>query len=242
MPVLIFILLGSLFFTGCTAIPLDQAPPSNPAAFGPAMPLRVCVLRDIDLDQDAADRLLAVLRERFSPYGLMLEFPWIRDWQRPAFRHAGIMKDVARRPLEAPCDRLLALVGRDARDFVWGALMPEILGAVETRTHAKGYVVAETGSLNQVLSFTSPHQAAVHEMFHLLGLDHADDADLARRRIVRIKQAAVRNRADGRDFFPAVTSEGRVYTTRRAVDRRFRIPPADSCVASADREGCPEPG
>ena len=95
MPVLIFILLGSLFFTGCTAIPLDQAPPSNPAAFGPAVPLRVCVLRDIDLDQDAADRLLAVLRERFTPYGLMLEFPWIRDWQRPAAISSGVNDDAS---------------------------------------------------------------------------------------------------------------------------------------------------
>ena len=85
--------------------------------------------------------------------GLHIATPWIREWERPAFSQKGIIRDVARRPLTAPCDRILALVGRDARDFLWGVLMPEILGAVETRTNSKGYVVAQVGSLNQVLTF-----------------------------------------------------------------------------------------
>lgn len=237
----IIILLATLL-TGCTTVTMDHGPRPDASAFGPAVPLRVCILRDVDVAEEDAHGILAALQEGFIPHGILLAFPWVRDWQRPAFGHAGILLDVAQRPLEAPCDRLLALVGRDVRDFLWGALMPEILGAVETRTHTKGYVVAETGSLNQLLTFTPPHQAAVHEMFHLLGVDHDDNPEASRRQIMRIKQAALDNRRAGRDFFPAMTSQGTVYATRRAVDLRFRIMPSEVCLAAADGRGCPAPG
>jgi len=59
---------------------------------------------------------------------------------------------------------------------------------------------------------------------------------------VRIKQAALDNRRAGRDFFPAMTSQGTVYVTRRAVDLRFRIMPSEVCLAAADGRGCPAPG
>ena len=145
---------------------------------------------------------------------------------------------MARRPLEAPCDRLLALVGRDVRDFMWGLLLPEVLGAVETRTASKGYVVAEAGSFNQLLTLTTPGEAAAHEMYHLLGVPHRDDGASARRRIAHIKQLATDNRNAGRDFFPAATFRGKVYLTRRDVDRRFNIPPSETCLASSGGGGC----
>jgi len=155
--------------------------------------------------------------------GLHIATPWIREWERPAFSQKGITRDVARRPLTAPCDRILALVGRDARDFLWGVLMPEILGAVETRTNSKGYVVAQVGSLNQVLTFQSPSSAAVHEFYHLLGCHHGVDKEDAYRQVRHIKQLAARNRLQGRDFFPAMSEKGRVYVSRVDVDRRFGI-------------------
>lgn len=183
--------------------------------------------RDVGVSDETTQTILAAIREEFAPMGLHVTTPWIREWERPAFSQKGITRDVARRPLTAPCDRILALVGRDARDFLWGALMPEILGAVETRTNSKGYVVAEVGSLNQVLTFQSPSGAAVHEFYHLLGCHHGIDRDDAYRQVGRIKQLAARNRLQGRDFFPAMSEKGRVYTLRADVDRRFGIhPPA----------------
>jgi hypothetical protein len=155
--------------------------------------------------------------------GLKVEVPWVREWQRPAFAQEGITQDVVHRRLEAPCDRLLALVGRDARDFVWGALMPEILGAVETRTNTKGYVVAETGSLNQVLSFSGPADGAVHEFYHLLGCEHSLSRAKAYAQVAYIKRLAAESRSRGNTFFPAVSQSGRIYLTRAAVDRRFGI-------------------
>ena len=164
--------------------------------------------------------------------GLHVVTPWIRAWERPAFSQKGITRYVARRPLKVPCDRILALVGRDARDFLWGALMPEILGAVETRTNSKGYVVAQVGSLNQVLTFQSPSGAAVHEFYHLLGCHHGIDQEDAYRQVRHIKQLAVRNRLQGRDFFPAMSEKGRVYTSRADVDRRFGIRPPERAAST----------
>jgi hypothetical protein len=173
-------------------------------------------------DARAAGVLVAI-REEFAPYGLNIRVPWIRDWERPAFSQQGITRDVARRPLEAPCDRVLAFVGRDVRDFVWGAVMPEILGAVELRTRTKGYVVVEMGSLNQLLTFSSPAGNAVHEFYHMLGCDHWDGRKKVQDHIARLKRAARDNRARGEDFFPGLAPSGRLYLTRGAVDRRFGL-------------------
>ena len=183
--------------------------------------------RDVGVSDETTQTILSAIREEFAPMGLRVTIPWIRAWERPAFSQKGITRDVARRPLTAPCDRILALVGRDARDFFWGALMPEILGAVETRTNSKGYVVAQVGSLNQVLTFQSPSSAAVHEFYHLLGCHHGIDKEDAYRQVRHIKQLAVRNRLQGRDFFPAMSEKGRVYTSRADVDRRFGIRPSE---------------
>jgi hypothetical protein len=58
-----------------------------------------------------------------------------------------------------PCDRLVALVDRNAGDFLWGLVMPEILGEVDNATHTRGYIVATTGSVNQMIE--PPSKAAV---------------------------------------------------------------------------------
>lgn len=142
---LIITLLVTLL-AGCTTVPMDHGPRRDALTSGPSVLRRVCILRGLDVVDEDVQSILAALQEGVTPYGLLLEFPWVRDWQRPAFNPTGILEDVARRRLQAPCDCLLALVGRDVRDFLWGTLMPAILGAVETRTHSKGYLVAADGS------------------------------------------------------------------------------------------------
>ena len=209
--------------SACTSIgvPLRSGPASH--EFGPKMEICLCVYQDTGVSDKTTQTILTAIREEFAPMGLQVTTPWIRPWERPAFSQKGITRDIARRPLEAPCDRILALVGRDGRDFLWGAVLPEILGAVETRTNTKGYVVAEVGSLNQLLTFQSPSGAAVHEFYHLLGVGHGLDRRNAYDQVRRIKDLAARNQLAGRDFFPAMTEKGRVYATRDAVDRRFDI-------------------
>ena len=189
--------------------------------------------QDVGVSDKTTQTILSAIQEEFAPMGLQVTVPWIRSWERPAFSQKGITRDVAYRPLEAPCDRILALVGRDARDFLWGALMPEILGAVETRTNSKGYVVAEVGSINQVLTFQSPASAAVHEFYHMLGCGHDFSRDDTIQQVRRLKELATRNRLKGSDFFPSMTEKGRVYLSRVSVDRRFGIRPQERAAKSS---------
>ena len=222
--------------SACTSIGVSVGDGPAPHEFGPEMEICLCVYQDTDVSDETTQTILNAIHEEFAPMGLAVKTPWVRPWKRPAFSQKGITRDVAMRPLEAPCDRILALVGRDARDFLWGALMPEILGAVETRTNTKGYVVAEVGSLNQVLTFESPSGAAVHEFYHLLGVGHGLNKEDAYAQVRRIKELAARNRLAGSDFFPAMTEKGRVYTSRAAVDRRFGIAPPASTVAAGEKQ------
>ena len=212
------ILMG---LTGCTSIGPSGVRPD--IDMGPNVELRLCVYKDVDISDQRAASIIAAIQKEFAQYGLLIKVPGIKQWRRPSFEHQGILRDIVQRPLEPPFDRSLTLVSRDVRDFLWGSLLPEILGAVETRTHTKGYVVAEMGSLNQLLSFQSPQSAAVHEFYHLLGVGHMDGTKTICEKIARLKRAAIENRHAGRDFFPGISSSGKLYLSRTAVDRRFGL-------------------
>ena len=190
---------------------------------GNPVALRVSIFKDPAVSDERAKHIVEALRKEFSPYGLDIQVADILNWKRPSFDHQGIINDIARRPLREDADRSLALVSRDIRDFLWGTLLPEALGAVETRTHTKGYVVAEMGSLNQLLTFQSPASAAVHEFYHMLGCDHDDDSQAIVTKIARLKRLAVHNQLLGRDFFPGIGSRGEILFTRRDVDARFGL-------------------
>ena len=209
---------------GCTSIgPTGLPPEMADFDLGPEVELRLCVFKDKDVSAKRADSIIIAIQKEFAQYGLVVKVAAIKTWQRPGFMHRDILSDIARRPLEPPFDRTLALVGRDLRDFMWGTLLPEVYGAVETWTHTKGYVVAEMGSLNQLLAFQSPQQAAVHEFYHMLGVEHMDGQRIICEKIARLKRLAVENRQSGRDFFPGISREGKLYLSRAAVDRRFGV-------------------
>lgn len=223
---------------GCTSIaPMEPVAALSDMDFGQQVVVRICLYKDVNVSNKRADAIVAAIQKEFIQYGLMVQVPEVRQWKRPSFNHKGILRDIAKRPLEPRFDRNFALVSRDARDFFWGALLPEILGAVETRTHTKGYVVAEMGSLNQLLTFQSPTQAAVHEFYHMLGVNHEDAPRTIREKIAMLKRAAIENRFSGRDFFPGVSAQGTLYLTRRAVDRRFGLAPAPTMIGQAARKG-----
>jgi hypothetical protein len=209
--------------TGCTSIGPSGVRPD--IDMGPNVELRLLIYKDVNISDKRAAGIIGAIQKEFAQYGLIIKVPSIIQWQRPSFDHQGILRDIAKRPLEPPFDRSLALVSRDVRDFLWGSLLPEILGAVETWTHTKGYVVAEIGSLNQLLSFQSPQRAAVHEFYHMLGVEHMDGTRTICEKIARLKRSAIENRRAGRDFFPGITSSGKLYLSRSDVDRRFGLTP-----------------
>jgi len=213
-----------LNLAGCASITSHRGDAHNTGIdLGAPVDLQLCVYKDSQIsDRQAAD-IIAAIQNEFSQYGVNVQVPVITPWQRPSFSHRGILNDIARRPLEPPCDRLMALVGRDVRDFFWGALLPEVLGAVETRTHTKGYVVAEMGSFNQLMSFRSPAGGAVHEFYHMFGYAHGDDRQTIVGKIAHLKRMAISNWLSGQDFFPGIGSEGTLYLSRREVDQRFGL-------------------
>lgn len=209
--------------TSCTSIgPSGVLPDTD---MGPRVELRVSIYKDVNVSDRRVASIIAAIQKEFAQYGLIIQVPSIKEWQRPCFKHQGILRDIAERPLEPPFDRSLALVGRDMGDFLWGSLLPEILGAVETRTHTKGYVVAEIGSLNQLLTFKSPQKAAVHEFYHMLGINHMDGRRTINKKIARLKRLSIENRQAGRDFFPGIGSNGDFYLSRHEVNRQFGLEP-----------------
>jgi hypothetical protein len=224
---------------GCTTIGIGTHAERGAPYSGKTEALRLCIYKDSNVSDASVNEIIGAVREEFSPFGLRIEVPWIRKWDRPAFEMEGILKDIAAKPLECPCDRLFAVVGRDGRDFVWGLMMPEVLGAVEDSTLTKGYAVGSVGSLNQVLSLQTPKDIAVHEAYHLLGCKHGLFADSCYRQVASIRRVAQYNREQGEDFFPAMSLSGRIFWTRAEVDKTLGINGAsgkDTAKGGADPE------
>ena len=176
--------------------------------YGTRLHLRVCLLRDAEISEQRARALIAAVDQEFDIYGTDVAIVWIRPWQRPGFTMSAIMRDLAPRPLEPPCGRLVAMVGRHLGDTLWGLALPEVLGAVETTTHTRGYVVSSLGSLNQILS--SPSGTAVHEFYHLLGCTHARSKSECYEQI----QALKRYYSSDVDFFPGLSKTGELILSR----------------------------
>ncbi|BAL23246.1 hypothetical protein [Azoarcus sp. KH32C] len=201
---------------GCTTVGLQEAEALQAMDFGPREELRVCVLADEGVTDDDAKQLVDEVRQEFAAFGLDVSVPWIRRWERSGFALEGIVSDVWRRPLEAPCDRLLTLVGRNFGDFLWGLVGVEVLGAVDTPTRTRGYVVAKVRSLNQLLN--SPSEVAIHESYHFLGCEHDLNLSACYARIRDLKRIAHANRDAGIDFFPGLSPKGTPIKSRLAAN------------------------
>lgn len=209
--------LGSILalgaaLTGCTTIGMDTAEVRR-VDFGEPVTLEVCLLKHKDVAQQRADLFIAAVNEEFSDFGISVTVPWVREWERPAFTVNGIMQDILSRSLEAPCDRLVALVDRHAGDFLWGLLLPEVLGAVDDLTHTRGYIVANFGSLNQ--AFSSTEMTAVHEFYHLVGCGHGVSKSNCYHDIAGLKAS----RPPESDFLPGVGKENEYLLTRDAANQ-----------------------
>jgi len=206
---------------GCTTIGVPNEEALKNIDFGPPEKLRLCIYKDVTISDKQAEEIIAELQKEFSHFGIEIEVPWLRAWKRPAFTGYEILNNFASCPLESPCDRLLALVGRSISDFLWGIIMPEVHGAVEDVSMTKGFAVAEIGSVNQMLSMSSAARIAIHETYHLLGCDHDIDAEFCYEKIALIKKIARKSRLAGRDFFPSVGRDQRVLMSRLEVEKKL---------------------
>ena len=206
----------------CTTVGIPNQTAMENINFGPPEKLRICIYKDVTISDKQAGEIVAALQKEFSNFGLEIEVPWVKAWKRPAFTGDEILNNFATCPLESPCDRLLALVGRNFGDFLWGIIMPEVHGAVEDVSMTKGFTVAEIGSFNQVLSMSSAARIAIHETYHLLGCDHGLDSGTCYEKIAMVKKIARKSRLAGHDFFPSVPLDHTVLKTRNDVEKKLK--------------------
>ena len=215
------ILIFYLLLFGCTTTGIPDKQALNQIDFGPPEKLRICIYKDVTVSDKQAEEIIVALQEEFAHFGLEIEVPWIKAWKRPAFGGDEIINNFVSCPLDSPCDRLLALVGRSFKDFLWGMIMPESHGAVENVSMTKGFSVAEIGSFNQMLSMSSAPRIAIHETYHLLGCEHGLDSKPCYEKIAQLKRIARKSRLAGRDFFPSVTLDQKILISRRDVEKKL---------------------
>ena len=191
-----------MFSAGCTTIGTASLEDIKSHDFGGEQTLRMCIYKDTTVSDAQTEKMIAVMKKEFLPFGIKVEIPWVRDWKRPAFPATGSSMTLLRARWNRRAIVCSAWSAGIWGTFLWGIILPEILGAVEETTMTKGYAVAEWGSLNQVLALRSPENLMVHETYHLLGCGHGLNAGLCLDQIVRMKKAAQRTGKRVKDSLP----------------------------------------
>ena len=204
---------------GCTTTGFYGHSARQGIDFGPPETVVLCVYVDDGVSEGFARALVEeAWRDEALLYGLNVTVAKVQPWSRPAFRYTGIMEALVRERLEAPCDRILALVGRNVADFAWNFLpLPEVLGAVDDETLTHGYAVARRATLNQL--FASPASITRHEIYHLIGCDEHFEMEHCYKQISELKQW---KHAHESDFFPAFDAVRKeILRSREAVNARL---------------------
>jgi hypothetical protein len=220
----LWILLSLILFAGCSVIGHPPQRLIDEGFSGPPEIVWVGVYRDRSVSEDTVVDIMKSIKYEFKQYGLSVELSWLRPWDRKSLTMDGIILDIAQLPLERDCDKIFVIVGREASDYIWGALMlPEVFGGVETATRTRGYVVGEIGSLNQLFS-GGPKNCAIHEFYHLFGCDDFQSGTGCYDRIAMVRKEAQRNRQlRNIDFFPTIAqNETILLLTREQVNARIK--------------------
>ena len=218
----ILVFFTPIVFPGCTTIGLPNAEKVSQINFGSPETIDLCILKDSKVKQERIDKIISEMKEEVRLYDLEINVPWIRNWERPGLTGKTIISDIVVNPLKAPCDRLMAFVSQNTGDFLLSLFnLYEYYGMVENETFTKGYSFAEWGTLTQILFLRSPSFVAKHEFYHMLGCGHHLFRDKCYDQIKRLKEVAKLEREAGNDFFPSMTKDGRILSTRDEVDRHL---------------------
>ena len=225
------LVIAVVIITGCTTVGNHNVAALSKVEFGPPQTLRLCVLSDRGITEaEIRDLVTAAWEKEASRFGITLLITEIIPWTRGGFTGTEIANSVRSVPLPPSCDRVMAFVNRHIGDALWGLLLPELLGWANDETRTHGFVVARMVSLNQV--FLSPQDVLRHELFHLLGCEHAWSLEECYERIALLKRTRVG------DFFPAWDAESRqILASRRVVLERLGTVPADGIIADLDVRG-----
>jgi len=210
--------LALVLFSGCTSMGHHHPAARQQHDFGPAETVNLCLYVDQGIGEQEARALIEnAWRDEAQLYGIELRIVEVRQWSRPAFRMEGILQALRQERLDAPCDRIFAMINRNLGDFLWAFVGPEVLGAVNDETLTHGYAAARVGSFNQLM--TPPLEVTRHEIYHLLGCGEHFDMTGCYEQIARLKEW---KRANGGDFFPAWDLQKKqMLASRDAVNRRL---------------------
>lgn len=215
-----------LVLTGISCIGFHVASERKSHQYGADTDLKICFITEPGIDEADTRELAAEWDEELSLYGIRVKVAGIQTMKRPGFMYGPVLGFLNSLMLEAPCDRIVYLMGRTAGDiafevammgiFVKLGLKFEVHGAVETRTHTRGFVKAQYMEFLQLL-FSSPRSTMIHEGYHLLGCEHSFTLSACYARIARLKEALSTPGRDP-DFFPTYGSNGVILTTRSEVN------------------------
>ena len=212
--------LALVMLAGCTSMGHHHPAARQQHDFGPVETVNLCVYVDQGISEQEARALIdGAWHDEASLYGIEVRVVKVTQWSRPAFRMEGILHALRQEPLEAPCDRIFALIGRNFGDFLWAFVGPEVLGAVNDETLTHGYAAARLGSFNQLMA--SPLEVTRHEIYHLLGCGEHFDMTRCYDQIAHLKKW---KRENGGDFFPAWDLERKqMLASRDAVNQRLEL-------------------
>lgn len=218
----------AVLLSACTTMGTPDPVAREQLDFGEAETINICLYVDEGISEAEARKLIADAWRTEAPlYGIELNVVKVERWSRPAFQMDGILADLRDRPLEPPCDRVMAFVGRNLGDALWGFFAPEVLGAVNDETLTHGYTVARRATLNQLIE--PPIAITRHEIYHLLGCGEHGNMPRCYKQIAMLKQW---KRSNQTEIFPAWDLiNNRVLDTRAAVNERL-AEVADGAVAA----------
>jgi hypothetical protein len=189
----------ALLMTACTGMGTPNQALRKHIDYGETQTVNVCLYLDKGITEESARKLIdEAWRDEGPLYGIEVNIAQVKQWARPAFHTDGIMAGLRQERLEAPCDRIFAMVARNFGDVVWSFMGPEVLGAVNDETLTHGYAVAQTRTFNQLLM--SPVDVTRHEIYHMLGCDIHYNMPHCYEQIAKLK---AQRREEGGDFFPA---------------------------------------
>ncbi|TGK33801.1 hypothetical protein EHQ12_17110 [Leptospira gomenensis] len=214
------VLLILLCFLSCTTVGFHRDSIRKNVDFGGEETLRICVWKDKNVDKEELSAMISAWNEELELYKIRILIPEIRDWERPGWTGFAIMDQVFQAPLPSGCDRLLAVAGGKFSDTAFeivgiflaffGIPSFQVLGAVETRTGTRGYILGQTRTITHWI-VGGPERTLIHEGYHLLGCGHSLFLSDCYLKIRDVKEWRRKNRAEGIDFFPSLSEDGEVF-------------------------------
>lgn len=212
--------LFSIFAFSCTTVGFHRTAIREEIDFGKEETLKLCVWKDKKVSGDELQELIEVWNEELKLYKIRILLSEVKEWERPGWTGSAIMDQIFTADLPVSCDRLLAVAGGKLSDTAFelvglffaffGIPSYQILGAVETKTGTRGYILGQTRTLSHWLS-GGAKGTLIHEGYHLLGCGHSFFLSGCYLQIQKIKELKRKNAEQGEPFFPSVDEEGRIF-------------------------------